>query len=160
MSVGQIAAGEVSLFNANGSAHVIVDVVGWYSSSADTTGARLRPAPPARILDTRNGTGGFASRVGPGQRIDVPVAGRGGVPSSGASAVVMNVTVTEPTAPSHLIMFPSGTTRPLASNLNYVPGQTVPNLVVAKLGPDGKVSVYNNSGSAHLILDVSGWFTS
>ena len=49
-------------------------------------------------------------------------------------------------------------TRPLASNLNYVPGQTVPNMVIAKVGDGGKVSLFTNAGTTHLIVDVMGWF--
>ncbi len=41
---------------------------------------------------------------------------------------------------------------------NFVAGQTVPNLVVAKVGADGKVAVYNNTGSTHVVLDVVGWY--
>jgi len=91
-------------------------------------------------------------KVGPGQTIAVQVAGQGGVPSSGVSAVVMNVTVTEPAAPSHLTIFPSDAALPLASNLNFVAGQTVPNLVTVKVGGDGKVKVFNNSGETHVIF--------
>jgi len=69
----------------------------------------------------------------------------GGVPATGVSAVVLNVTVTQPTTGSFLTVYPSGTTRPLASSLNFVAAQTVPNLVVAKVGADGKVGVYNNN---------------
>jgi hypothetical protein len=72
---------------------------------------------------------------------------------------VLNVTVTQPTAQSYLTVFPSGTTRPLASNLNFLAGQTVPNLVIAKVGADGKVAVYNDAGSAHVVLDVVGWYS-
>ncbi|MCA1683621.1 MAG: hypothetical protein LC708_00600, partial [Actinobacteria bacterium] len=114
---------------------------------------------PARVLDTRNGTGGFSAPVGPAGTIAVPVAGKGGVPTTGASAVVLNVTITQPTADTFLTVFPSGTTRPLASNLNALPGKTVPNLVIAKLGADGKVAVYNNVGTSHVIYDVMGWFS-
>ena len=39
--------------------------------------------------------------------------------------MVLNVTVTEPTAISFLTAFPTGQVRPLASNLNVVIGQTV-----------------------------------
>jgi hypothetical protein len=48
--------------------------------------------------------------------------------------------------------------RPLASNLNWVPGQTVPNLVVVKLGPDGKVILFNSGGNVDVIVDVVGWY--
>ena len=60
--------------------------------------------------------------------------------------MVLNVTVTEPSMQSYLTVFPLGESRPLASNLSFSGGQTIPNLVVAKLGADGKVAFYNNIG--------------
>src|SRR6266481_839469 len=60
---------------------------------------------PTRILDTRNGTGGFpVGPLGGAASIDVPLAGQGGVPSTGVSAVVLNVTATNTTAPSFLTL--------------------------------------------------------
>jgi len=51
---------------------------------------------------------------------------------------------------------PSG---PTASNLNFIPGQTVPNLVIAPVGTGGKVALFNGStGTVQLIADISGWF--
>jgi hypothetical protein len=73
--------------------------------------------------------------------------------------VVMNVTVTAPTSPSYLSVFPTGLSqRPLVSNLNYVPSQTVPNLVVVPIGSDGRVDFYNNAGWTDVIADVVGWY--
>ena len=76
-----------------------------------------------------------------------------------ASAVALNVTVTGPTAPSHLTIWPTGQAMPTASNLNFVAGQTVPNHVVVKLGSGGSLNVLNNSGNAHVIVDVVGWYS-
>jgi hypothetical protein len=76
------------------------------------------------------------------------------------SAVILNVTVTEPTEGSFVTVWPGGETRPLASNLNYAAGQTVPNLVAVKVGAGGSVSLYNLSGWAHVIVDVAGWYGS
>ncbi|MDP9019821.1 MAG: hypothetical protein M3N25_03300, partial [Actinomycetota bacterium] len=150
--------GKVSLFNASGEAHVIADVVGWYDDATTTSGARYTPLSPSRILDTRYGNGAPTAKVGPGASLDLQATGRGGVPSSGVSAVVVNVTVTEPTAGSHLTAWPTGSSRPVASNLNYVRNQTVPNLVVAKVGTNGKVSLFNNSGETHIVADVVGYY--
>jgi hypothetical protein len=153
------AGGKVSLFNAEGSVHVIADVAGWYDDGSAASGARYNPVTPARILDTRDGNGAPAVALGPGATLDLQVTGRGGVPATGVSAVVLNVTVTAPSAPiSHLTVFPTGEALPLASNLNFVAGQTVPNLVVVKLGTGGKVSLYNAAGSVHVIADVAGWY--
>ena len=150
--------GKVNIYNNAGTAHVILDVVGWYHDEGDSTGALYNPVAPSRIRDTRDGTGGPAGAVGPGATMTVPVRGRGGVPPGGASAVILNVTVTQPSVGGFLTVFPSNTTRPLASNLNFVAGQTVPNLVVAKLGIDGGVGIYNSAGTTHVIVDLVGWY--
>ena len=126
--------------------------------STSVPGARYNPLTPSRILDTRFGNGAPAAMVGPGATLELQVTGRGGVPASGVSAVVMNVTVTQPTAASYLTAFPTGEVLPLAANLNFVAGQTVPNLVVAKVGAGGKVSLYNAAGGVHVIADVAGWY--
>ena len=89
--------------------------------------------------------------------MQVQIAGAGDLPSTGVGAVVINATATEPTAASYLTLFPSGFRRPTPSNLNFVPGQTVPNLVTVAVS-DGKISVYNNAGSVHVVLDVVGFY--
>ena len=90
---------------------------------------------------------------------ELDVTGVGGVPETGVTAVVMNVTVDSPTAGSFLTAWPSGETRPGVSNLNFVPGQTVPNLVTVKVGANGRVNLFNSSGWAHVIADVVGYYT-
>ena len=121
---------------------------------------------PARLMDSRAGfrtvdgdsrfTGSGVLRGG--QVVNLRVLGRGGVPSSGVSAVALNVTVTGPSQASHLTVFPSGQSAPNASNLNFVAGQTVPNMVIARVGSNGSVSLRLNAGQAHVIVDVAGWF--
>jgi hypothetical protein len=55
-------------------------------------------------------------------------------------------------------VYPTGVTRPTASNLNFTGGKTIPNLVMVKIGGDGNVRVYNNNGQVHVIFDVVGYF--
>ncbi|MGH9265953.1 MAG: PKD domain-containing protein, partial [Acidimicrobiales bacterium] len=148
------AGGRLSLFNAAGSTDVIADVAGWYDDGASTTGGRFHPVTPGRVLDTRFGAG----PLGPAATMGVQVAGEGGVPATGATAVVLNVAVTGPTASSYLTVFPGGEAMPVVSNLNFVAGQTVPNLVVAKLGAGGSLAAYNAAGTTDLVADVAGWF--
>ncbi len=151
--------GKVDFYNAAGNAQLVADVSGWFASGSTAAGG-LNPLTPARMLDTRNGTGGTTGPVKAGQTISLAVLGHGGVPASGVAAVVMNVTVTQPTAPSFVTVYPDGVTRPTASNLNFTAGETIPNLVIAPVGPDGKVDFYNAAGNAQLVADVSGWFAS
>jgi serine protease len=92
----------------------------------------------------------------------VQVAGVKGVPSMQAGtppkAVVLNVTVTNPTASSYLTLWPDGNLPPLASDLNYRRGQTVANLVVVQVGADGKVRLFNPAGSVDVVIDIVGWY--
>ncbi|HEX2119456.1 MAG TPA: right-handed parallel beta-helix repeat-containing protein [Acidimicrobiales bacterium] len=149
--------GQVDLFNSLGSAHVIADVAGWFGEEG-AEGAGYVPVMPGRILDTRIGLGAAVAALGPASTLSLQVTGRGQVPSTGVAAVVLNVTAVDPTAESWLTAWPKGAERPVASNLNYVPGLTVPNLVVVSVGTDGKVDLYNRAGSTHLVVDVAGWY--
>lgn len=148
--------GTVSIYNSAGETHVAADVVAWYGDSSIASGAMFAPVPPARLLDTRGTDGGGS--VGPGEARELVVAARGGVPGTGADAVVLNVTAITPTKAGFVTVYPAGTNRPGTSNLNLVPGQVRPNLVLAKVGSDGRVLIYNNAGQTHLAVDVVGWF--
>src|SRR5207244_3042647 len=155
------AGGQVSLLNASGSVQLIADVFGWYSDGTgpQPSGGLYGPLNPARVLNTRNGIGGWSGAVGPGQTVNLSVAGVGGVPATGVGAVVLNVTATSPTAASWLVSYPTGTTPPNTAALAWAAGQTVSNLVVAKVGAGGQVSLLNASGSVQLIADVFGWYS-
>ena len=119
------------------------------------------PVTPSRILDTRFATGVVGtSPVGQGATVQLQVSGRGGIPASGVSAVVMNVTATAPTASSYITVYPTGASRPTASSLNTVSGWTGANSVTVALGTGGRVDLFNNAGSTHLIADVVGYYRS
>ena len=147
------ADGRISVFNSAGSTHVIVDVFGWLPIGVGFTGLN-----PTRILDTRSGVG-LASPVGAASTLSLDVTGVGGVPSTGVGAVVLNLTATQASEATFVTAWPSGLPRPTASSLNPAPGGvSVANLVVAAVGSDGNVSLYNDVGNVHLIADVVGWF--
>ncbi len=76
-----------------------------------------------------------------------------------ASAIVVNATVTQGTAQSVLTIYPEGINRPTASNLNWVAGQTIPNLVTVKLGTGGGISIYNAAGTVDVVLDLAGFYS-
>ena len=145
------ANGRVSMEVSDGSAHLLADVVGYFSKAG---GSSLVPMTPIRLRDTRTNEG----KVGPGKSINVQMTGVAGLPASGVSAVVLNVTVNEPTEAGFITVWPAGETLPTASSLNFTAGLTVPNLVVAKLGADGAVSFFNSNGSSHIIVDLLGWY--
>jgi CSLREA domain-containing protein len=154
------AGGQISLFNRNGSVDVLVDVVGYYRS--EPAAARYTPIVPNRVVDTRADP---TYHVGPlsrlGDRTDPQSltvrGGSTGVPVD-ATAIIANVTVVDPTAASHLDLWPDGSAHPNGSNLNYVPGQTVANLVVVKVSAGGKIDLVNQNGSVDVIVDIVGYF--
>jgi len=115
------------------------------------------------VLDTRFGPDPVnAGRVPVpgGTSINVKLLGAGGVPASGVGAVVLNVAVTNPTSASYLTVFPAGPAQPpLAANLNFQPGPTVPNRMIVMVGANGALSIFNGFGSVDIIVDVNGWFS-
>ncbi|MEW2413234.1 hypothetical protein AB0953_05870 [Streptomyces sp. NPDC046866] len=124
-----------------------------------TEGSAYTPYGPKRLLDTRNGTGAPQKKVAPYSSARVQIGGNGGIPA-GVTAVVLNVTVTNATSGGHITAFAEGDVKPTTSNLNFTPGQTVPNLVIVPVGANGYVDLYNGGWeSVDLIADVTGYFT-
>lgn len=120
---------------------------------------------PKRVIDTRPGSAvGTANptRIVGGTSIDVDVAGPLGKTAAdvAGAAVVLNVTGILPSAQTYLQVFPSGEARPLSSNLYLNPQQTLPNLVVAKVGANGKVSIFNAAGTVDVAADLMGFYPS
>ena len=138
----------------------------WSLPSAPVTPyAAYLPLDPARLLDTRSPggetiDGQFAAEgeLAAGDTIELQVTGRGGVPTD-AEAVALNITVNEPHGAGFITAHPCGTPRPNASNLNYVPGQTIPNNVIVRTGTGGTVCIYSDQ-TTNLIADVNGAFPS
>lgn len=139
--------------------------------------ALAQPAPPAgppignfvplqaaRLFDSRVPTKvvdkGFtqAGPLGPGQTVSIPVAGRGGVPDTGAGTVVLNVTGTTLFGSSYLTLWPQDAPRPPTSTLSLTPGAPVTKTIVTKLGGGGAVSLFNVTGVSDATVDVVGWF--
>jgi hypothetical protein len=140
-------------FYLYGTAHLIADVSGYFPIGSDFTSLT-----PTRLLDTR-ATGKVGNAAGTGAPLELSVWGKGGLPASDVGAVAVNVTVAEGENPTfgggYVTVYPCGA-RPDASNLNFVTGQTVPNLVIAPVSATGKICFYVY-GTAHLIADVSGY---
>lgn len=155
MVLGVGPDGTVSIQNfSDGPLHVVVDVAGWFAS-----GSGVHPIAPTRLLDTRSsGPGETATPFGPAEQRRLPVAGTAGVPAAGVRAVVLNVTVTEASAATYVTAWPAGGPLPLASSVNAGPGETVANAIVVGIDPDGAVDLFAAVGTAHVVVDVLGWF--
>jgi hypothetical protein len=151
------SAGRVDVFNAAGSVSVIADLNGSFTDTSGGQGAQFQGIQPTRLLDTRDGTGGVRGQLGAGGNLSLQVTGTNGIPNT-AVAIVANLTVTGTTGSSYLTAWPDLANRPTASDLNWVAGQTVPNLVVVALGTNGRLDIFNAAGSTDVILDVVGYY--
>lgn len=139
------------------STHLTADVVGFIP-----TGASTRSSTPARMLDTRNGqqtVDGESAGVGrilAGEVLEVSLAGRPGLPASGVTAVVINVTAINPEARGYVTVHSCGEV-PLASSLNFsAPGVVVGNEVIARLSAKGSVCLFSSTG-VDLTIDAVGY---
>jgi hypothetical protein len=156
VTVGVGAGGEILihdfLYPETGTTHVIVDVVGYYQ-------AGFNPVIPSRIMDTRVELGGV--KLAPGEVRTLKVQGAGSLPLTPIDAVALNVTAVEPTGEGgFLTMWPTGQPMPVASSLNFVPGDVIANAAITGLGDDGTISIFNFSGDTDVLVDVTGWFSS
>jgi outer membrane protein assembly factor BamB/uncharacterized membrane protein YoaK (UPF0700 family) len=139
-------------------AQVIFDVTGYFTP--DLTGATYVPLTPARILDTRDHTGGlgiFSSHVAQ----SFTVTGHGGV-AAGATAVTGNLTVTQQSSAGFLSVGPVAQNNPTSSTLNFPLADDRANAVTVALGTGGTLSVTYAAGTlgptAQVIFDVTGYF--
>jgi hypothetical protein len=146
------AGGQISLYVAETNADIVVDVLGSFGPN----GGRVTTITPERVVDSRGGLGTEARPFGEFESRSVQIAGRGSVPTN-ATAVIANLTATNTTAWGYLGAWPTGAAQPSASNLNFLAGQTVPNLVMLKLGAGGAISIANGPGSANVLVDVMGY---
>ncbi len=170
----------IGLFGQSGTAHVVVDVFGWFStstfpvSSADP-GARLIPTSPSRVLDTRPGA------LNVGRPSGTPLAAKEVLPlqirgvdginptkvdvvpdQPNVTGVLLNVVGITGSSATHLSVFPNdlGGVDPATSNLNLPPNAIKANLVFVPVGTDGKVRIFNNQGSTDVVADVVGYMQS
>jgi Tol biopolymer transport system component len=114
---------------------------------------------PCRLADTRLPAGDWGGpTLSAGFDRSFMLVGRCGIPAS-AKAVSLNLTVVQPTAPGDLRLFAGGAA-PLASVINYSPGQTRANSSVVFLGRGGEVTLRSDQASGHadVVVDVNGYF--
>lgn len=109
---------------------------------------------PCRAVDTRG-----SSPLGPGQQRNFAIRGVCGVPAT-AAAVSVNVTVVSPTTASFLTLWPTGTSRPNVSTINFTGNDpSLANGAIVGLGTTTTdLAVFNSSGSVHVLIDVTGYF--
>jgi len=175
LGVGTGGASTISLTTPEGAgtAHVLIDVFGWISTSgyADDadSGARFNPIPPSRVLDTRSTPvpAGWSSGtpIATMQQLTLPIRGANGVvpDSADVTGVMVNVTAANNAPgnqPTYLSVTPETTppgSEPATSVTNVAPGQVKANMAIVPVGADGAIRIFNRSGATNVIVDVLGY---
>ena len=141
----------------------------WESSGQDGDGAgifaqryalpgwRFYSLAPCRLYDSRSTT-----PLVSGAPRNLPVSGTCATPAS-ARAISVNLTVVSPTNTGYVVLFPTDAAPPLASLINFSPGQTRSNNALLTLARTGTGNVTANAvvqgaGNVQLIVDVNGYF--
>ena len=177
--------GQVTVANGSptGSVDVVVDLEGYFDPTGvatDGTGQYLDLGGAQRVADTRCGdpsppsvcTSEEAAATNNGFTLDAPPAlGPGGIlqvattgvsqGGLGITAAVVQITATNTSgAPNgYLTAYPAGSTRPTASNVNFVAGQTTSTRAIVPVDANGNFDIYNAFGTADVVVDVAGLFT-
>ncbi len=150
--------GRISVYQQK-RADLVIDVFGYFTPATSSRAGRyVSAATPARLVDSRNGTG----LAGPGKLGErdtrvVQVTGRGGVPASGVTAVAVNLTMTETGGAGFLTVSPDGAATVSNVNVDHA-GATRANFAIVPLDANGRVRLFSLSAS-HVVVDVAGWFT-
>jgi hypothetical protein len=148
LAVTKLAAnGSVCLY-ADAATDVVVDLSGGFPD-----GGAYTPIAPVRIMDTRNSL--MHKRLDDDDTNEVMIRGVAGIPAS-AAAVVVNLTVTNPSKAGFVTLYPCAQVWPGTSNLNFEAGESMPNLTLTRIGVNGCLRLYNDV-AADAIVDVVGY---
>ena len=100
----------------------------------------------------------WVAEVGPGVNLRIPILGERGVPSTGVSAVSLNITASGADATGFITVWPCGSTQPSTANVYFSGPQSVTGEVLAAIDTTGKVCIASST-PAHISVDVNGYFT-
>ncbi|HWL41311.1 MAG TPA: S8 family serine peptidase [Ilumatobacter sp.] len=148
--------GEVC-FYSKVNADLLADINAWFAEGGD-----FGAVEPVRLFDSRPDFEQGLIEItqqpygGEANILKVKLTGVGGVPDEGVGIVSLNVTAVNAVEPGFVTVYPCGD-RPLASNVNYMPGAAYPNAVLAPVSADGEVCLFSKV-AVDLIADVNGWF--
>jgi hypothetical protein len=145
----------LGLSNASGTASSLPMTV----SLAAAAATDFYTIPPCRVYDSRSGA---ALASGSSTMISV-VSAACGIPSD-ARAVAGNLTVVNPSNLGYISLYPGNYPQPTTSTANFTGGIVRGNSVIMGLATDGSGKLglglfVTSGGTAHVVLDVTGYFT-
>jgi hypothetical protein len=162
---GASGTADLSVAPFGSSAHVILDVQGYFVASSPS-GAVFVPVTPCRVVDTRSSSPVVAGATRTFQVAGSGLSGQGGSPAGCGvpdAAVAVEVSVTAPAPPGtgFLRAWPADSPPPNATMVNYSGGQGTTNTGAVRLSAapgTADLSVAAFTSSTHVIVDVQGYF--
>lgn len=142
--------GKVRLYTS-ARADLSADIVGWSPAGGFVSGGG-----PARVLDTRTGLAAPKARLAAGGTLKLTVTGKAGIPTTGASAVLLDISATSPSAAGWATAWATGASRPATPQIRLEAGKPATGLVLAKIGTGGAVNLHS-SVQTDLMVDIVGW---
>jgi hypothetical protein len=148
---------------------VVVDLEGYVSTAPTGTAGRYHPVASRTVGCDATSSGGpgasahcddgarFDTQLGPGVPETIGLTGQGGVPTSGATALLLNMTVTSAAGPGSVNAYPAGHQPGAASAINFMTGRLTTNQLLVPVGASGAVT-FDASAQAHLGVQVLGYF--
>lgn len=144
---------------AETSIRLVLDVQGYYTASDDGTAAGgFVPLNGTRIADTRSGLGFPQQTIGAGERVDLQVSGRGGIPKGASGAIINMIPVNRTASVGYLTPYATGDVRP-SNSFNYAADTNTSMQAQVKLSAEGKITIYNANSTIDLVIDTQGYFT-
>lgn len=126
---------------------IVVDLTGTFTEGS---GLSFVPTAPTRMIDTRNGTGGWSPIHGALQALDIRVA------PTNARAVTGTIAMIKPFVGGFMTTYGCGP-RPGTSSVNSAPGLVLANSVTTGISSTGRLCIYS-SRTTHVIFDTTGWW--
>jgi hypothetical protein len=137
--------------------------------SAEDPGTVFHPISPIRAYDSRNPVYPNSGVLAPNTSKVISIKdGHDGagvvnaldVVPAGATAIAYNITIGAPTGPNFVAVTPGDAASFLASAINFNGTADIANAGTVAIDANRQITVWggDQSGSAHVIIDVTGYF--
>ncbi|MEY9840192.1 beta strand repeat-containing protein [Streptacidiphilus sp. EB103A] len=151
--------GTITIYNGSSATAVIVDIAGYYTTG--TTGQTYHAVNPTRLVDTRTGagTGTTAAAITTGGAFTVSTSDTQQITYTTTPTLVTMLTVADTATAGYITAYPTGTTAPATSNVDFSAGDDIADLALTPTDSSSQITVVNHStGAINLVIDSSGYF--
>ena len=118
------------------------------------------PITSTRAWDTRTNVGNAGTtKLNAGETRVMRVFGIGGIPSTGVSAIIADITALGGTTSTTLVAYPNGTPKPAVTTLSVNANEVASTTFLSAVSSLGEVAIHNVTSATHVIVDIQGYVT-